>query len=431
MTGKPSRGRGNKDEGQLSVWGPNSEVDSPVPAEVVRTPARPPRQLARINPAMAEWARRTANVSVDKAAKRAGVKPEVLLAWETGAAQPTIRQLREIAKLYHRPLAAFYLPALPRTFTVAKDYRRLPGQPPIEFSTALLLALRVADYRRDVALELEPETPPATVVGSGRGIGDPDVLAARARVLLGVSLDDQKDWHDHYAALNGWKNAVEGLGVLVFHFSGVESAEVRGFSISEPVLPVIALNGGESPNARIFTLIHELGHLLLGEGGSCDLAEFSRPSDPALDAEVLANAFAGALLVPSDALLADPLVARAYATSTWSDADLARLARTFRVSAEVILRRLLALDRTNLGFYRRWRAALPTEPTAKATGRPGVAVMTVRDVGKPFARLVIDAYHANTLTGGDLSELLGVKLKHLPAIEVRLAGPDMLTGGEQ
>ena len=57
--------------------------------------------------------------------------------------------------------------------------------------------------------------------------------------------------------------------------------------------------------------------------------------------------------------------------------------------------------------------------------------MTVRDVGKPFARLVIDAYHANTLTGGDLSELLGVRLKHIPAIEMRLAGPDMLTGGEQ
>ena len=431
MTDKPSRGRGRKDEGQLSVWGPDTEVNRPVPAAQAQRSSRPPRQLARVNPAMADWARRTAGVSVDRAAKRAGVKPEVLLAWETGAAQPTIRQLREIARLYHRPLAAFYLPAPPRTFTVAKDYRRLPGQPPIDYSPALLLALRVADYRRDVVLELEPETPPAAFVGSGRGVADSNALAESARALLGVSLQEQQGWRDEYAALNGWKNAVERLGVLVFHFSGVETEEARGFSISDPVLPVIGLNGGESPNARIFTLIHELGHLLLGEGGSCDLAEFSRPSDPALDAEVLCNAFAGALLVPTDALLTDPLVARASAVSTWTDADLARLARTFRVSTEVVLRRLLTLDRTSLGFYRSWRAALPTEAAPKTSGRPGVAVMTVRDVGKPFARLVVDAYHANTLTGGDLSELLGVKLKHLPAIEMRLAGPDMLTGGEQ
>jgi hypothetical protein len=57
--------------------------------------------------------------------------------------------------------------------------------------------------------------------------------------------------------------------------------------------------------------------------------------------------------------------------------------------------------------------------------------MTVRDVGKPFARLILDAYQSNDLTGGDVSELLGVRLKHLPAIEARLAGADMLTGGER
>jgi hypothetical protein len=57
--------------------------------------------------------------------------------------------------------------------------------------------------------------------------------------------------------------------------------------------------------------------------------------------------------------------------------------------------------------------------------------MAVRDVGKPFARLVVDAYRSDAITGSDLSEYLGVRLKHLPAIEARLSGPDMLTGGER
>ena len=57
--------------------------------------------------------------------------------------------------------------------------------------------------------------------------------------------------------------------------------------------------------------------------------------------------------------------------------------------------------------------------------------MTVRDVGKPFARLVLDAYHADSITGSDVSEYLGVRLKHVPQIEKRLGGPDLLTGGDR
>ena len=148
--------------------------------------------------------------------------------------------------------------------------------------------------------------------------------------MLGVSVEDQHAWKDQYAALNGWKNGLEEQGVLVFHFSGVDPREVRGFSLSERVLPVIALNGGDAPNGRVFTLIHELGHLLLGEGGSCDLSELSHPSGPALPVEAFCNAFAGAACVPGDALLADPVVAHAAAANTWTDEDLDHLATRFR-----------------------------------------------------------------------------------------------------
>jgi len=130
-----------------------------------RTP-RSRRQFAHINPAMAEWARMTANITVETAAKRLGIKVDTLLSWETGKGKPSIPQLRRLAKLYRRPMAAFYLPARPRNFTVAKDFRRLPHQPPIAYPTALLFAFRAADYRRDVVLELEPGTPPVNVVGS-------------------------------------------------------------------------------------------------------------------------------------------------------------------------------------------------------------------------------------------------------------------------
>lgn len=414
---------------QLVVWIPAEDPADARP-DVKRAPKA---QLAHANPKMLEWGRSHSGLSLEQAAKKIGVRPFTLTSWESGAVKPTIPQLRRVAAAYKRPMAAFYLPAVPRHFTVVKDHRRLPGEAAMPYSPALLLAFRAATYRRDIVLSLDPDAEHSPLVGGHSITERPEDLAAQVREVLGVSLDEQRSWDDHYAALNGWKNALEALGVLVFHFIDVNVHEVRGFSLSEPVLPVIGLNGGDSVNGRIFTLIHETGHLLLGDGGSCDLGDYTEVSNPLVPVEVFCNAFAGALLVPRSALLEEATVRGATTATEWSQSDLDRLARRFRISREVVLRRLLAIGRTDEHFYGAWREAALTLPTRDkgSTGRPSVAVMTVRDVGKPFARLVLDAYHADSITGSDVSEYLGVRLKHLPRIEKRLGGPDLLTGGDR
>ena len=296
--------------------------------------------------------------------------------------------------------------------------------------TEMILALRTAAYRREVALELEPDTPRIPLVGSASMDAPPDVLAATARRALGVSLEMQMAWTGSHTPLNGWKNAVEALGVLVFHYSDVAVDEVRGFSFGEPILPVIALNGSDTVNGRIFTLAHELTHLYLGEGASCDLGALTHPARDTAPAETYCNAVAGALLVPRDALLADPAVNDARHSTEWPNVELERLARRFRVSREVILRRLLAVGKTDIDIYRRYREDLLTlpPPSEEGGGRIPRAVMVVRDVGKPFARMVLDAYHADAISAADVSDFLNVRLKHLARIEARLAGRDVLTG---
>ncbi len=114
MTDNPSPRRGSKDKGQLSVWGPEPEATPTVPASPKRAP-RSHRRFAHINPAMAGWARMTANITVETAAKRFGIKIETLLSWETGTGKPSIPQLRRLAKLYHRPMAAFFSVAVAAT----------------------------------------------------------------------------------------------------------------------------------------------------------------------------------------------------------------------------------------------------------------------------------------------------------------------------
>jgi Zn-dependent peptidase ImmA (M78 family) len=371
-------------------------------------------------------------LSIPIAAKKLHLSHERLAAWELGTERPTVPQLRACAQVYKRPLAAFYMEAPPRDFTVRNsDFRRIPGEVPEAYTPEMHMALRTAAYRREVALELDPDAEPIGLVGSATMDMPAEALAAIGRTALAVTLAEQASWSELYAPLNGWKNAVERLGILVFHFTDVAVDEVRGFSFGEPRFPVVGLNGSDSIHGRVFTLIHELGHLYLGEGGSCDLGDFTRPAEEGGPAEVYCNRFAGAVLVPAGALLDDPAVRQAGAHTEWSDDDLYRLSRQFRVSREVVLRRLLILGKADQEFYQTRRdeyLALPTRARDKRPAPIPPPIMIVRDSGKPFARMVLDAYHADAISAASLADYLGTQLKHLPAIEKRLAGHDVLTG---
>jgi len=83
---------------------------------------------------------------------------------------------------------------------------------------------------------------------------DPDNLSEYIRGLLGISIEDQSKWKDSYEAFNGWKNAVESMDIIVFQTANtnkIDPKEMRGFSISESVLPVIVINSKDQPNGKI------------------------------------------------------------------------------------------------------------------------------------------------------------------------------------
>src|SRR5437868_3692417 len=102
---------------------------------------------ALVEPQVLEWARQTAGMSIDAAAKRLKISQDLLAQWESGAARPTLAKLRVVSRLYKRPLAVFYLPEPPRDFAPLKDYRRLSLEAK-GASSALLFAERRSLIRR-------------------------------------------------------------------------------------------------------------------------------------------------------------------------------------------------------------------------------------------------------------------------------------------
>jgi Zn-dependent peptidase ImmA (M78 family)/transcriptional regulator with XRE-family HTH domain len=388
------------------------------------------RQIkALVKPSVLKWARESLNLPLADAAKKIGVKVSKLAEWESesGGSSPTIGQLRKAANAYKRPMAVFFLPEPPRDFDALKDFRRLPELTRLPATPKLSLEIRRAQMRREIALELAASigVDPPRIPTISSNLQDSDHVAATARQLLGVQLEEQYDWRGQYEPLHRWISALERNGVLVFQTGAVALDEVRGFSISAAVYPVIVINAKDSPRGRIFTLIHEFAHVLLNRGGLCDLHTTTRGGSQEEMTEVFCNQVAGTVLLPSREFLSEPIVTGKASRATWTESEIRQLAEKYSVSQEVVLRRLLALGRISQSFYRQRRQELVAAYRKETEGTQGGfvphRVLKSRDLGRAFIRLVLEAYHTEAINSSDVAEMLGVKLKHLSTIEQDVA----------
>jgi Zn-dependent peptidase ImmA (M78 family) len=388
---------------------------------------------ANVNAELLAWARRTAGLTLEDAARKINnVSPDRLSAWEEGADRPTVKQLYKMAEVYKRPLGTFFLSELPKDFTIPRDFRRLPGEVAGTYSPALLRQIRFAEERRGVALELFEElgdmAPEFTL--SATLDEDPDRVAKRIRNMLGVTFAEQVSWRDpqRYRPLKNWRSRIEQTGILVFQVTDVDPMEMLGFSFAEPVLPVIAINRRLRPNGRIFTMLHEFVHLTLSQSGLCDLDEeaFRPPEEQRI--EVFCNRVAGAVLVPSADLVRDEVVARYPAVARdWSEVEIKALAHRFSVSREVIVRRLLIVGRTSELFYKAKRADYQDqlrrdqEKEEGSGGPESRATRAISTLGPSFIRLVLEGYYQQRITLSEVAGIIGERVKWLPEIEQKVA----------
>ena len=394
------------------------------------------RVYAPVNPEMLEWARNSVSYDIVGAAKRIGIKnPARLEEFEKGTKLPTTIQLVKMSKVYDCPFAAFFFSKPPNQLKYELkslgDWRKLPGTDRKEFSPELTIELRLAMRRRDILLELAE--------AKGEVFADFEIakpervdkktaieVAEQVREQLGVSVLQQKRFGTKYNALRVWRNAVENLDVIVSQTGlkySLNTEEMRGVAISDEKLPIILLNGKDSPYARIFTLMHELGHLVLREGGISNVY-WNMPTN---SSEVFCNEFAGELLVPRSALLEEDLV-RANQFEHWEDNDLESLSKKYRVSKEVILLRLLSNRKTNQAHYqskaRKWKKEWEEKQAANKKKRGGARPpyeRFARNHGARFVSFVLEAYGQEVIHAGQLSEYLGAKLHYIPDIHRDLA----------
>ena len=379
---------------------------------------------ALITPEVLKWAReRRIRLEIDPAAEKLKIDRARLQAWENGTDQPTFAQLKKIAKLYKTHVSIFYLPEPPTDFQPLTDYRVLPEQLATDAEQVYRLNANIIEAyeRREVLIELYElleEVPPEVTLKIDRR-ENPEQVTKKITEFLEPNRTKLRAAKDPYAALKFWKHTVEAKGILVCQTSvnthlSVELATARGFCIAQRPCPVIIVNPKDSPYGRIFTLIHELVHIGLGES-AIQNTNFEAANSPNLDRiEVFCNQVAAEVLVPENELL------ERVNLETLQE-DLPGTSKFFHVSPEVIMRRLQTLgeiSRQDYQTYRSRQLAKYRHTPERGGGAAPYHNRLLNASGEYFARTAFTAYYEQKITRAELASVLSNSdTKHLAEIE--------------
>ena len=363
---------------------------------------------------------------------RVGVKPEILRwarersghsvhdlqrrfpkfdAWERGEVLPTLKQLENFANTMYTPIGYLFLQEPPVEELPVTDFRTMGdvdlSRPSPDLLDTLYLCQQRQDWYRDEVRSAGEA--PMPFVGSLDTTVDPAAAAARMRDALGFDVDQRRQSPTWADALRQFIDQADALGILVM-VSGVvgsnthrslDPEEFRGFALSDPLAPLVFINGADTKAAQMFTLAHEIAHLWLGESGVSNPEAVVMPDH---SIECWCDLVAAELLVPSS------LIREEFNSGTELSGEINRLARRFKVSTLVVLRRIHDVGRLHReGFWSAYRAEknrlreLPRRSGGNA----------VRNVGARVSKRLARALVVSTLEGRtsytESFRLLGVK----------------------
>ncbi len=333
--------------------------------------------------------------------------------WLSGEAQPTLRQLEDFARRTHTALGYFFLPQPPSLPLPIPDFRTLRDEAIDEPSSHMLDTIYLCQQRQDWFRDHARlhGFPPLPFVGSATIQVVPEVVAQQMREVLAVSVEARQRLPTWTDALRQLIAKAEDAGVMVMVTSVVggnshrklDVEEFRGFALADDLAPLVFLNGADSKSAQMFTLAHELAHLWLGASGVSDPETGRMPEQ---QIERWCNQVAAELLMPMQTLRA------VYQSEMSIPQEIQRLARLFKVSTLVALRRLFdagLISQTLLWqHYREELDRLRSLERRENSGGDFYNSLGAR-TSKRFARAILSSTLEGLTSFPDAFRMLGVR----------------------
>lgn len=290
--------------------------------------------------------------------------------WQQQTDKPTLKQLAGLAKYFSIPFGYFFLDNVPKKEIPIPHYRtnnRLGFKASTELLQTIEILKERQDWAKDVLSEYQPKLSFANSISTKTKIKD-------AVEILRQVLNVKEKWNDD-EEISSWYDAfrflvrrAERAGIFVvvnsvINYDNTKKLsldEFRGFVLYDQYAPFIFINNRDFVTGKIFTIVHEIVHLLIGESASFDFVNLL-PSNN--DVETFCNAVAAEFLAPMK------LVELEFKRN---GADYERIARVFRVSRIVIARRLYDLGKITkdefIAALNNFKAATTEKLTDKSKG---------------------------------------------------------------
>lgn len=355
------------------------------------------------NPNILKWCREYQRLSFEDVEKKVSNIRDI----EAGKSSISLSKLRDLATLYKRPLPLFFKREIVNKERKDPDFRTVANVKFDELLDVTILSVRDAQVKRanylavlnDFEEEYKIDLPRFSISEN------PDAIAKKLRTYLEVPHDIHTKLDGKSDALKYWINLLEAHGILVFQYSLTQDG-IRGFCLEgEELPPAIILNSAEFFEAgRIFTLFHELCHIILKEDSR---------NIPHSKLESFCNSFAGAFLIPADALTVSNNL-DSYLQEFklhW----LQRLAGEFKVSQDVVLIRLATLGYIKSDFCTEQLRAIADSRRVvlnnqkQRAGKSGFldpSLKAYMNTGKLFSKKLLNGYEAGILPKAKIIEIL-------------------------
>ncbi len=301
----------------------------------------------------------------------------------------------------------------PKEKPLPKDRRSVNSKDIGKFHEKTIIAVRKARALAQSYVELRQELgiqiPNFKISASLKN--NPKDVAKKVSDVLHIS--EVREISNINLALDSYIEKVESLGIAVFQLT-LTKDNLRGLSIVDDVVPIIGIKRGQEPaHSKTFTLFHELGHVILNQGGLCDL---SLNSD--IEIEKWCNSFAAGILIPKEDLIQSEIVnnQRNSGNKIWNKMDLIKLGSIFHVGPLAILRSLLDNKLTTTAFYNEKHIAWnkPQFGRAKESKGRELHKESLQERGRTYVSLAFSAFDQNRIDLKDLSDFLGLKISYIP-----------------
>ena len=359
----------------------------------------------QVKPEVIKWAIRNSGWEESELILKLKISESTYQNWLKG--NITIKQLENLANKLKRPLAIFFLPEAPKDKPKPKDYRMLPDKKD-KFDKKTILAIRKARYLQGIIQELsiniEDDLKPK--ITKYKLTDDAQKIASKYREILNFSEQKQiKELKDSYKVYNYLRGVLEDKNVYSFQIS-MKIEDARGFTLSDKDPKIIVVNSRDEIEARIFSLMHELGHILLGET-AISLSELENQDK----IEKWCNQFASNFLLPTRVAIT---IFSEKKESLIETKTLNLLKRKYKVSKAMLIYNMFNLNFINQSTYN----SILQRPKKETKKGKKIAIDTrtqdkkcIDTFGHKLPSLIADNMDKGFITYSDALSYLSIKTK--------------------